>query len=91
LAWKIVGFSGKLDFFSDGIENFCDRIHDPQTLNQIDAAGYCDELLKDSGTVESGTLHVKQFALNVSEWVGNNKALENHSNTSLWNITNHLI
>jgi len=25
-------------FLSVGIENFCDRIHDPQTSNQIDAA-----------------------------------------------------
>jgi len=29
---------GKSEFFSAGIENFCDRIHDPQTSNQIDAA-----------------------------------------------------
>jgi len=28
----------KIGIFSTGIENFCDRIHDPQTSNQIDAA-----------------------------------------------------
>src|SRR6218665_2735489 len=37
LALKIGDFLEKLDIFSAGIENFCDRIHDPQTSNQIDA------------------------------------------------------
>jgi len=31
--------------FSARIENFCYRIHDPQTSNQIDAAGYSSILL----------------------------------------------
>ena len=29
---------GKSEIFSDELENFCDRIQDPQTSNQIDAA-----------------------------------------------------
>jgi len=32
-------FFWKSEILSTGIENFCDRIHDPQTSNQIDAAG----------------------------------------------------
>ena len=31
-------FPGKSEILSAGIENYCDRIHDPQTSNQIDAA-----------------------------------------------------
>jgi len=38
VAWKIGNLSGKSEFFSTGIENSCDRNHDPsQTPNQIDA------------------------------------------------------
>ena len=37
-AWKTEIFPENLEFFSAGIENFCNRIHDPQTSNQIDAA-----------------------------------------------------
>ena len=36
--WKIGHFSWKLKNNSDEMENFFDRIHDPQTSNQIDAA-----------------------------------------------------
>jgi len=36
-AWKIGNFSGKSEHFLAGFENVSDRIHDPQTSNQIDA------------------------------------------------------
>ena len=38
MFWKIGDFSENRKFFPGGIENFCDRIHEPQTSNQIDAA-----------------------------------------------------
>ena len=38
LGGKLEIFSENRNFFGWNQENFCDRIHDPQTLNQIDAA-----------------------------------------------------
>src|SRR6218665_2289154 len=55
-AGKIRNFPENRKFFSVRIDNFWDRIHDPQIWNQIDAAG-CDngfkrELLKVYFTIE---------------------------------------